>query len=292
MAEKFYTDLDVIVGGHSHTPLQKPVIQNGVIIVQAGSLGRYLGKLDLQIDTEKDTVTFYSGELIETIFDSSIADADAQKEVDHMMETIQSELNEVIGILETPWEREYGFESNLGQWEADAIRERIGSDIAFMNSGGLRSDLEDGNITVNDIWTINPFGNTIVTMTVTGKVLNEMMENTLHKNYIEIKEEGRTDLVITSGLQIKYDRDKMINDGRGFITQLNVKGEPVIASREYIIATNNYVGEQFNKFFGETMVKPEITYTNILDRDLFISAVKEQKVINSIRENRVVDISK
>jgi 2',3'-cyclic-nucleotide 2'-phosphodiesterase (5'-nucleotidase family) len=292
MAEKFYPDIDVIVGGHSHTPLQKPVIQNGVIIVQAGSLGRYLGKLDLQVDTEKDTVMYYSGELIETILDSAIMDRDAQEEVESMMADIQGELNEVIGNLVVPWERKYGFESNLGQWEADAIRNSIGTNIAFMNSGGLRSDLPHGDITVNDIWTINPFGNTIVTMEVSGKVLIKMLENTLYKNYKEISEEGRTDLIITSGLEIKYDGRKMKDTGSDFIELFLVDGEPLDTEAKYSIATNNYVGQQFEKFFGEVSEKPEINDTNILDRDLFISAVKEQKVINYIRENRVVDISK
>jgi 2',3'-cyclic-nucleotide 2'-phosphodiesterase (5'-nucleotidase family) len=291
MARKYYTDVDVIVGGHSHTSLKKPAIQNGVIIVQAGSLGRYLGKLDLQIDTDRDTVIFYSGELIETVLDSSIMDMNAQREVEDMLSDIEDELNEVIGVLETPWERQAVRESNLGQWEADAIRKRIGTDIAFMNSGGLRADLLAGDITVNDIWTINPFGNTIVTMEVSGLVLKEMLTNAFRKNYLEMKEGSRPDLVITSGLGIEFDSEKIPAGNDEILVSVKVNGEPLQESRTYTIATNNYVGEQFEKFFGTVTQKPEIEDTNILDRDLLIDAVKEQKVINSIRENRIINIS-
>lgn len=291
MAGKFYTDVDVIVGGHSHTPLKNPVLQNGVIIVQAGSLGRYLGKLDLQIDTDRDTVIFYSGELIETVLDSSIMDMNAQREVEDMLSDIEDELNQVIGVLETPWERQAVRESNLGQWETDAIRKRIGTDIAFMNSGGLRADLLAGDITVNDIWTINPFGNTIVTMEVSGPVLKEMLTNAFRKNYIEMKEGSRPDLLITSGLEIEFDSEKITAGNDEILVSVKVNGEPLQENGTYTIATNNYVGEQFEKFFGTVTQKPEIEDTNILDRDLLIDEVKEQKVINSIRENRIINIS-
>ncbi len=55
-AEKFSKDVDIIIGGHSHTPLFKPFVQNGVIIAQAGSYSRWLGKIDLRVDIKKDTI--------------------------------------------------------------------------------------------------------------------------------------------------------------------------------------------------------------------------------------------
>jgi len=291
MAAKYYADVDVIVGGHTHSPLKKPVIQNGVIIVQAGSLGRYLGKLDLQVDTEQDTVIFYSGELVETVMDSSIMDMRAQQEVELMMADIEDELGEVIGMLETPWERQAVRESNLGQWEADVFRKAAGTDIGLMNSGGLRADLDAGAITVNDIWTINPFGNTIVTMEVSGKVLKEMLTNAIRKNYLEMKEGTRPDIPVTSGLEIEFDSEKIMTGNEEILIAIKVNGDPLDENKNYTIAMNNYVGEQFEKFFGTISNKPELKDTNMIDRDALIDAVKEQKVINKKRENKVIDIN-
>ncbi|MEK9137409.1 MAG: metallophosphoesterase, partial [Bacteroidota bacterium] len=59
-------DVDVIVGGHSHIPLFAPIKKNRTVVVQAGSWGRYVGKLDLVIDLEGDSILSHSGELIET----------------------------------------------------------------------------------------------------------------------------------------------------------------------------------------------------------------------------------
>ena len=91
LADKFFGDVDVIIGGHSHTTLYKPRIINGVIIVQAGWGGRFLGKLDLKVDTQKDTVISYTDELIETKEDPAINDTKAKEIVDASL----------VGILAT-----------------------------------------------------------------------------------------------------------------------------------------------------------------------------------------------
>ena len=291
LAEKFYGDVDIIVGGHSHTPLFKPFIQNGVIICQAGAYTRWLGKLDLEVDTQKDTVLSYSGELIETVMDSSIYDKAAQEKIENMLASIQGELSKVIGQLETDWTRSYSKESNLGQWEADAIRERVKTDIAFMNAGGLRKNLPEGDITVGDIWEINPFGNTIVTFNVTGKTLREMMENNLRNTVLEIEEAGSSDLIIVSGIEVVYDSKKVLEGIDDFISSIKVGGTEIEEDNIYSISTNNYVGAQFKKYFGDVSEEIEITDTNIIDRDLIIEAVKNEKVINSVVEKRITNVS-
>jgi len=60
----------------------------------------------------------------------------------------------------------------------------------------------------------------------------------------------------------------------------------------YSIATNNYVGAQFEKYFGDVSQEIEIHDTNIIDRDLIIEAVEKQKIINSILEERIIDVLK
>jgi 2',3'-cyclic-nucleotide 2'-phosphodiesterase (5'-nucleotidase family) len=291
LAEKFAGDVDVIIGGHSHTPLFKPVRQNGVVITQAGSYSRWLGKLDLKVDTDKDTVISSWGNLIETVMDSSIYDRAAQEKVEGMVASIQPELDRVIGVLKTDWKRSYTDESNLGQWEADAVRHALETDIAFLNSGGIRKDLSRGNITVGDIWEINPFGNTIVTFNASGRMLKEMIKNNARIRYKEIKEQGSADMIVVSGITVTYDSEKIGMGSEDFITQIAVNGEPLDDNKTYTIATNNYVGAQFKKYFGEPLEALNITDSNIIDRDLFIEAVQEQKVIESLLETRIRDIS-
>lgn len=292
LAKKFSKDIDIIIGGHSHTPLFRPVIQDGVIITQAGSYSRWLGKLDLKVDTKKDTVVGFYGKLIETVMDSTIYDKAAQEKVEGMIAGIQGDLLKVIGTLKSDWKRGFTEESNLGQWEADAVRKKAGTDIALLNSGGIRKDLPKGNITVGDIWEINPFGNTIVTFSISGKGVKEMMKNNIRNRVNEINELGSSDMAVVSGINLVYDSKKVLEGSDDFILSVKVNGEEVEDDKTYTIATNNYVGAQFKKYFGDVSEEIMITDTNIIDRDLFIEAVEEQKDIDAILEMRIEDVSK
>ncbi len=292
LAEKFYADIDIIVGGHSHSTLFKPVRKNGVVIVQAGSYGRNLGKLDLKIDTEKDTVTDSYGALIETVLDSAIYDKNAAEKVDNMIAEYLPQLSVKIGKLEVDWRASYSDESNLGQFEADAFRMKTGADIGFVNGGGLRKSLLKGDILVGDIWEINPFGNEIQTITVSGKTLKQMMKNNIKIRLEKMSKGEGAELLHNSGLTYSYDSKKANEGSDDFIVSMNVGRAEVNDEAMYTIATNNYVISQFKKFFGEISepITPKDTGWN--DRDLIIEVVKEMGVINNAVEKRVVDVSK
>lgn len=290
-ASKFYRDVDVIVGGHSHTPLFRPFVVSGVVIVQAGSYARWLGKLDLKIDIEKDTVASYYGQLIETVMDSSVYDKPVQEMVQKMVDKATVELKRVIGKIESDWKASYSEESNLGQFEADVFREAAETDIAFINGGGLRKSMYAGDVTVGDIWEINPFTNTLVTFSVSGKTLKEMLSNAVKIKVEKAKVGESVDILNVSGLTYSYDIRKLDAD-ESPIVELKVDGKEVEDNQSYSIATNNYVGSQFLKFFGTLSENISVKDTGMIDRDVIIEAVEKQKVINSVKEDRIVDLSK
>jgi 2',3'-cyclic-nucleotide 2'-phosphodiesterase (5'-nucleotidase family) len=281
LAEKFHRDVDIIVGGHSHTPLFRPLIKDGVVIVQAGAYARWLGKLDVEVDTEKDTVIGYYGKLHETVFDSTIYDQAAQRKVEEMLASIAPELSRVIGKLESDWVASYSKESNLGQFEADAFRIAANTDIAFINGGGLRKGLYRGDITIGDIWEINPFGNTLVVASVPGKTLLQMIQSNVFKRI----NDPSTEMLNISGATYKYKSKEP-----GFI-QIEINRSLLDTNQTYTIATNNFVAAQFKKFFPEVPDKIEWKETGLIDRDVIIAAIENEKTINSILERRVIDIS-
>ena len=230
LAEKYFGDVDIIVGGHSHTTLSKPKVVNGVLIVQAGHSGRYLGKLDLKVDTQKDTVVSFSGELVETKEDPAINDANAKKIVDDMLAETDKELSRVIAVLEVDWTRGRTKESNMGQYMADATRTKVNTDICFLNSGGIRKDLPKGDIMLRDIWEICPFGNTINVANVSGKTLLQMIRNNIRQRVIANPDES-PDLVIVSGIIIEYDLSKAKTGADDFLVSVKVGGEEVSAEK-------------------------------------------------------------
>ena len=283
-AVKFHKDLDIIIGGHSHTPIFRPRVVDGVLICQAGSYGRWLGRLDVKVDTKKDTVVGFSGKLIETLWDSAVYDKPAQEMVENMLASIEPEMKRPIGILLDNWNRR-----SIGQWQADITRERVNSDIAFMNDGGVRKDMIKGDITVGDIWEINPFGNTIVKFEVSGKTLKEMIMNAI---IIEEKK-GRDNYepALVSGVDVLFDSKKIKEGKTDFLVSFKVGGKDIDLNKRYTIATNNYLGTQIKKFFGEIEEEIKVEDTNIIDRDMIIEAIEKQKEINPVFERRIKDIN-
>ena len=279
-AEKHSKDINIIIGGHSHTPIFKPEVINGVLICQAGSYGRWLGKLDLKIDIKKDSVVSYFGRLIETDFDSTIYDKPAEEKVENMLAAIEPEMKRPIGKVLTDWKK-----NALGQWEADAIKDIIKSDIAFLNSGSIRKDMLAGNITIGDVWEINPFGNSMMKFSVSGKALKQMISNMLRGS-------SRDDNILLSGINIQYDSKLMKDSTQDFIVSIKVGGNDFNENSNYTIATNNYVVSQLKKYFGDIPEEIKAEDTNILDRDLIIEVVEKQKEINPVFEKRITDVSK
>lgn len=284
-ATKFHKDIDVIIGGHSHTTLYKPKVIDGVIICQAGYYGRFLGKLDLKVDIEKDTVVKYFEKLHETKFDSTIYDKDAQYLVENMIKKIEPEMERVIGNIDQDWNK-----TTIGLWQAELIKEKAGSDIGFMNVGGIRSVLKKGDVKVKDIWEINPFDNTIVLVTVRGELLKQMIENYLRKFQKGDSKLSDDNLLIT-GVYVEYD-SKKLDQNQEFITKFLVNEAPLDMNKDYTIATNNYVASQTEKYFSLTPEQIKVEDTNIIMRDYILEYIEKQKELKFVYKNRIVDLNK
>lgn len=280
-AEKFHGDIDVIVGGHSHTVLFKPKVVQGTLIVQAGSYGRNLGKLDLKVNTEKDTIAEFYGKLHETILDSAIFDKAAGEKVDAMIAAIEPEMKRVIGKLEADWKRD-----NFGQWNADALRAAFGANIAFLNSGSVRKEMLKGDITVGDIWEISPFGNNIMKFKLNGSAIKKMMANNIR---MAAKDETLSsyDVIIFSGMTIRVNTSMMNEQNDDFVLGVEINGSPLDEQKEYTVVTNSYCASQAAKYFGDFGAVINAEDTNVIDRDVIMEAVQKQKVINNVYEKRL-----
>jgi 2',3'-cyclic-nucleotide 2'-phosphodiesterase (5'-nucleotidase family) len=274
------SDIDVIVGGHTHTALASPIRKGRAIVVQAGSRGRYLGRLDLDVDLDGDSVASYDGRLIETVAGSASPDSAVAAQVAAYEEIVNARLGERIGTLEVDWDRKEGapVEINIGNFASDVTRRTAGTDIAFQNVGGIRKDLAAGPITVRDIWEIHPFGNTIVTFSVRGDVLRRMME-------FQCAVRGR-DFAQVSGLAYVYDSSRPAGTR---LVELSVGGRAVDDSALYAVATNNYIGSHLKEFFGLDPASVPVRDTGIVDRDAVIAEIRATPVVASHVEGRIVD---
>jgi 2',3'-cyclic-nucleotide 2'-phosphodiesterase (5'-nucleotidase family) len=266
--------IEVIIGGHSHTTLFEPKVVNQTLICQAGSGGRYIGELNLVIDLNKDKIINYEGGLIETVNNKVDPDTVVLKKVEEFEKTCRRTLDEVIGELKTPWIRNPG-ESNLGNWNADVMREYTDADIAFINSGALRKDLAPGPIIVRDIWEINPFSDHFVSFYLSGSELLKVLETNSSGDY---------ELMQVSGVRYTYDSGKP--KGKRII-QVLVGGQPLLAEQKYKVTINDYMLDKADKYLGIPKENLKYEIHPELDRDVYIQAVRDQKVIDSKIEGRI-----
>lgn len=275
--------IDVIVGGHSHTTLFKPMTVGSTVIVQAGARGRWLGKLDITYDRAQRRVTRTWGKLLEVPASGVQPDPAMQARVDEFEGLVDAGMKEVIGELKTDWVRAHGpAESNLGNWMADVIRDYAKADVGLQNSGGIRKDLVAGPITVRDIWEISPFGNEFVTIRVTGVQLLSMLA------YQGLKER---EFCQVSGVVYRYDRT--LPPDRALTAYL-ADGTMIEPEKEYTVAMNNYTAGHLNEVFGLPQSSIEVTpvYPPQPDREVFIEYVRKQKVISSALEGRITIIGR
>ncbi len=263
--------LTIIIGGHSHTRLEKPKVFNNVIVCQTGSNCENLGELDVTI--ENRTVTKFEGKLLRLWLRHEKQTGPLSMLVDSIKTKIDEGYNGVVGTLVSDWKRG-GSESNLGDFIADAMREGVSADVGVTNSSGIRKDLSAGPIRKIDISEILPFHNTLCTFVFSGKELRKFAENEaqalLHK---------KSSLQL-SGLKCSYKE----KDGSVEVQTLTVGGKDVDDAKQYTIVTNDFVINQGEKYLW---VKPvNVNCTTMLIFDAMLAKVTREKTIDSKIENR------
>ena len=154
LAEKF-SGLDIIIGGHDHKAFDPPLHVNGTVIAQAGEFGKFLGRLDLELDPVSGKVTHSEGTLLP--IDVTIPpDPTAEAVVESERVRVHTIMSRVIGELTDPFELADDRECAAGNLLADALLERMkGTEIALALAGHWETGLEAGPLTQGALFAAN-----------------------------------------------------------------------------------------------------------------------------------------
>ncbi|OCJ37967.1 5'-nucleotidase C-terminal domain-containing protein [Agrobacterium tumefaciens] len=259
-------DVDVVVGGHSHTLLSNtdqkaegpyPTLVDNpggykVPVVQAGQYSKYLGDLRVVFD-DSGVVKESKGDPI--LIDSSFKPDEATlKRIDELKAPIEALKSKVVGTSEGPIEGDRKVcrvkECSMGNLVADATLARVkdqGVTIAFANSGGLRSSIDSGDVSMGEVLTVLPFQNTVATFQLKGEDIRAALENGVSQI-----DDGAGRFMQVSGMKYSFDRSKPASNR---VTAVEVKeGDafvPLDPAKTYTVAANNYVrtgGDGFKVF--------------------------------------------
>lgn len=204
-------DLDMIIGGHSQDPVCMettarsvenyqpgdacvPDKQNGTWIVQAHEWGKYVGRADYTFQNGELTLVSYNlipvnlkkkielnGEEQKVFIGEEIKqDQKLRNELEKYQEQGQEKLNVQIaesnGKLEGDRNVVRFKQTNLGRLIATAHMQKVGADFAVMNSGGVRDSIAAGPITYKDVLTVQPFGNIVSYMDMSGREVLDYLQ--------------------------------------------------------------------------------------------------------------------
>ncbi len=265
--------IDIIIGGHSHTKLKEPENVGNTVICQAYEYGEYLGRLD--IDIEKNAITGITGSLI-PITEDIEEDAQVKSILDAYVVQLDKSIKQVIGKAATPLngEREAirNRETNLGDLIADVMRAAGKTDIALINGGGIRASIDKGEITAEEVLTVLPYSNTLITLQLTGKEMLEIL--TRHAGL----EPGDGAFLQVSGLTM-HIKDKKI-------AALSIGGAQLEMDKLYSVATNDFLAAGGDGYATFTSGRHFLD-TGLLMSDILIDHIKTNTEIDVKTDGRI-----
>ncbi len=230
-------ELDIIIGGHTHTLIDKEMIYNDILITQTGEHMNNLGVITLRFEYDKLVERKY--ELV------SLNDFKAENtEVKEMIKEIysQDKFNEVVGTAKD----KINGRSYVASLITDAMRAANDSDFAFYNRGGVRDTvIEKGGITLDKVLRIDPFGNEVMIFDMTAKEIKDFIISGYNK-YNSINyyiSEGRYEIVVEKDRRYVnlYDRKgKLVKDDS---KKYSVAITDYVASIEPALKNGRFTGE-------------------------------------------------
>lgn len=291
------TGIDVLLGGHHHIVLSPPkatildcqvgqmndvwrerftvnhdCAPREVVLVHSGAFAKYVGRVDVvfaQDEALGNDWEVKSFQYKAIPVDSTVPEDELVKE---MLEPYEDEMNQVmqldliLGYAPIKVKRfgTQGGDSELGNLVADSMRLRKGieTDFALTNTLGIRTDINPGPVTVDDMYNVFPFENTITTMYLSGSEVVELFDFVARRTASRgckaqaqisgakaVLQCGRCDLGARPAEWQENEQIKVTEDAEGCALSIAIQGQPVALDGQYQLAANNYIaggGSGFN----------------------------------------------
>ncbi|OME86133.1 hypothetical protein BK120_09115 [Paenibacillus sp. FSL A5-0031] len=328
LAEKV-TGIDVIVGGHSHTKVDAPLVYHAAgeptLVVQAEEYGNYLGRLDLEFNN-KGILTAWNGKLLTV--SGYAADPEAVEMLKPYSAGVESIQKQVIGktnvFLDGERASARAKETNLGNLMTDGMVSKVKSFVnsnealkeldvkgyvGIQNGGGIRASIKktaegkvDGDIMMGELLTVMPFGNNLTALRMTGQEIVAALENG-----VSGIETGQGRFPQVSGMRFYYDSSKKpeILDADGIlkqtgerITKVEIKNadgsySAIDLNAYYFVATNSFManGGDFYRSMKQAKDAGRQHEMNIVDYEVFLEYINQLGTINATTEGRIVDVN-
>ncbi|ASW42439.1 5'-nucleotidase C-terminal domain-containing protein [Clostridium isatidis] len=239
MIAKEVEGIDIIIDGHSHSNYPTGFeADNGTLIVSTGEYGANLGQVIITFNKDTNKITNKIASLIPkaTAATQNPDEIVAQK-IEEINEAQNAILSKVVGVskvvLDGARENVRTGETNLGNLITDAMLYVTGAEIAITNGGGIRATINAGEITKQDVVSVLPFGNFIVTKYLTGAQIKDILEHGV-KDYPATA--GHFPHV--AGINFVFDAEKAPGER---IVSIKINGKDIDMDAKYLVAANDFM---------------------------------------------------
>jgi PGF-CTERM protein len=276
--------VDVIVVGDDERKYP-PEETSGTIITEAESRAEYLSEINLTV-TKSGAVADWNGRLVTVDENVSV-----NQSANDIIATARGKaLDRVIGTSTTTLDARsasnYHEETALGNMVTDSFRRISGADVALTNSGGIRSGTryEAGDVTAGDVYSILPFGNTVMTIELSGEELEQVLESQIVTLESETgREYGMEQKLQVSGVSYAWvGHENVPEDQR--IQDVWINGEPLQPDETYTVSINSYM----RGWDGSPLAKaPLVSDSKTLYGTALVNYIKEQSTVSPEVEDRI-----
>ncbi len=232
-------DVDIVLSGHTHEFTNAYLKNAGgetVLVTQAYSYGRAFADIDVVIDPITGDITHKAAEIVPAYANRSpdiSADPGAATLLLEAREAVRPLTGRVIASASADITRQKtdAGESLLGNLVADGQRSAMQADVAFITTGSLRADIEQGNVTWGDLYSVQPFAGAVLSMTLTGKQIRDVLEQQWQAPLPPHN-------LAVSGLSYTFDEGRPAGDK---ITGIRVNGTPLELDADYTAAMVDFL---------------------------------------------------
>ncbi|HMA97312.1 MAG TPA: bifunctional metallophosphatase/5'-nucleotidase [Polyangiaceae bacterium] len=276
-------EIDVVVSGHSHSALSALVPnreQQPTLLTQAFHSGSAFAQIELRIEAESGEVVKKSATIVSTYGDAGPGLSPAtdvaqlvQKAQQRAARITGAVLGEAVNLVSSDVNRDG--ECAMGDLVADAQRAALHADFAFTTPAWVRADLKPGTITWGDLFAIQPFGNRLVRVEMTGKDVLELLNQ-------QWRVESYARILQVSGLSFSWDARK---PPASRVVEVRVGKRSLDPKQLYVAAVNDFLadgGEGYSYFS-----KLERSRTTISDIDALATYIRSKRVIRHEPEPRI-----
>lgn len=172
--------IDVVLSGHTHDRLERPIVVNGAVIIQSGCHGSFVGRLDLSV--EHGEVKVERHELV--AMDERIGlDPKMHTLVEGVVAPTRGKLAAQVGHVDAALHRNTMLDCPMDDLLLAALCHASGRTIAFSNGWRYGAPVPPGPVSLNDLWNIIPVNPPVMTVTLTGAEIRTMMEQNLRRTF-------------------------------------------------------------------------------------------------------------